>query len=156
MVRLCLNIFDSTWCQGIIEAILSLYEDLRVPLPEMYMDHPPGSLVVANIPRRPALVIRVRVSFNMAWPKMESCFHFLLGWRKINVNFDQGWLNNYLSLFKSYIHLGVGFGNLDRLDFCTPNIEKTSRERSSFEFPPNFQAENPNDVVEVIMVFWKK
>ena len=88
IVRLCLNIFYSTWCQGIIEAILSLDEDLSVCLLEMYMDHPLRNLIVANIPRRPTLVIRDRVSFNMAWPKIESCFHFLLGWRKIMVSAD--------------------------------------------------------------------
>ena len=46
--------------------------------------------------------------------------------------------HNYLDLLKAYIHLGVEFSILDRLVFCTPNIEKTSREKSSFEFPPNF------------------
>ena len=109
MVRLYLNIFYSSWCQGILEAIMSLDEDLRVPLPEMYMDHPPGSLVGANIPRRPALIIRHRAAFNMAWPKMESCFHFLLGWRKITVDVEHKWLNNLNQLHNNrtshYLHL---------------------------------------------------
>lgn len=78
MVRLCLNIFYSVWCQGIIEVIMSLDEHLCVPLRELYMKHPPGSLVVENVPRRPTLIIRDLPTFNMAWPKMESCFHFLL------------------------------------------------------------------------------
>ena len=85
MIRLRLNIFYSTWCQGIVEAITGLDEDQCVPLPEMYMEHPSGSLIVENIPRRPTLIIRDRVDFNMAWPKMEMCFHFLLGWRNILV-----------------------------------------------------------------------
>ena len=67
-----------------------------------------------------------------------------------------GWLVNYLKIYKAYVHLGVTFDNLDNLDFCTPNIEKTSREKSSFEFPPFFKVQNPNDFVEVIMIYWKK
>lgn len=138
MVRLYLNIFNSTWCHGVLEVIMSLDENLCVPFPEMYMNHPLGSLVVANIPRRPAIVIRDSTTFNLVWPKMESCFHFLLRWRKITSRQGLKWLNDYLGLFKAYIYLGVGFGNLDLLDFYTPNIEKISRARSSFEFPPHF------------------
>lgn len=122
---------------------------------EMYMEHPLGSFIVANIPRRPVLVIRDRVIFTLGWPKMESCFHLLLSWRKILVYANKGCLTNYLSLFKAYIYPGVGLGNLDRLDFCTPLIEKTSKDRSSFKFSPHFLVDNPNDMVEVIMVFWK-
>lgn len=89
----------------------------------------------------------------MAWPKMESCFHFLMGWRKISLVMGQGWLVNYLKLHKAYVHPGVTFDKLDNLDFCTPNIEKTSREKSTFEFPPFFKADNPSDVVEVNMIY---
>ena len=58
MIRLCLNIFDSTWYTGIIEAIMSLDDNLRVPLLEVYMNNPPGSLPVAIMPRRPTIMIR--------------------------------------------------------------------------------------------------
>ena len=117
------------------------------------MKHPSGSLIIANIPRYPALIIKDRVSFNMEWAKMESCFHFFMGWRKIAPMVGNGWMVNYLNLHKVYIHPGVVFYNLEILDFCTPNIEKTSREKSTFKFPPFFKVENPNDVVEVIMTY---
>ena len=87
---------------------------------------------------------------------MESYFHFLLHWRKITIGLDYEWLTNYLSLFKAYVHPVVDFDNLEMLDFCTPNIEKSSREKYYFEFPPYFQLESPNDVAKVNMVFWKK
>ena len=48
------------------------------------------------------------------------------------------WLINYLHLFNAYIQLGVTFDNLDDLDFCTPNAEKTNRGKFDFEFPPNY------------------
>ena len=86
---------------------------------------------------------------------MESSIQFLLKWRGIVANDGIEWLKGYLRMFKSYIHPSVELGNLDALDFCTPNIEKSSKEINSFEFPPHFQSENPNDIVEVIMVFWK-
>ena len=69
---------------------------------------------------------------------MELCFQFLLGWRRIMVDNGHEWLINYLSLFNAYIHPRVELGNLDALEFCTPNIEKSSREKFSFEFPPHF------------------
>lgn len=67
-----------------------------------------------------------------------------------------GWMVNYLNLHKAYVHPGVVFDNIEYLDFYTPNIEKTSREKSTFKFPPFFRAENPIVVVEVIMIYWKK
>ena len=79
MICLCLNIFQSTWCKGIEEAIMGLDENLCLPVPKMYMEHSLWSLIIANIPRCPALIIRDRVAFNMAWPKIEPCFHFLMG-----------------------------------------------------------------------------
>ena len=139
MVRLCLNIFYPIWCQGLVEAIMSLDEKFRVPLPEMDMDHPLGSFNLEIVPRQHALVIRDLVAFNKVWPKMESSIQFLLGWRGIMVDNRKEWLRSYLGLFNAYIHPGVGFGNLDALDFCTPNIEKSSREKFSFEFPPFFR-----------------
>ena len=87
---------------------------------------------------------------------MEACFHFLLQWRKITINPDHEWLSNYLNLFNAYIHPEVEFGKLDMLEFCTLNIEKSSREKLSFELPPFFQSKYPNDLAEVIMVFWKR
>ena len=135
MIWLCLNIFQSTWCKGIEEAIMGLDENLYFPLPEMYIEYSSWRLSIAFIPRCLALVIRDRFSFNMAWPKMEPCFHFLMGWRKIAPMTGQGWLTNYLKLHKAYVHPGVTFEDIDKVNFCTSNIEKTSKEKSSFEFP---------------------
>ena len=44
--------------------IMSLDDNMKVPLLEMYMNNPPRSLLVAIIPRRPAIVIRDQVLFN--------------------------------------------------------------------------------------------
>lgn len=132
---------------------MGLDENLCLLLPEMYMEHSLGSLIIANIPRHPALFFKDRVAFDMAWPKMEPCFHFLMGWRKIAPVVGHGWLVNYLKIHKAYIHPVVTFENLDIVNFYTPNIEKTSREKSSFEFPHFFKEENPSDVVKVIMIY---
>ena len=78
MIRLCLNIFDSIWCYGLVEVVMSLDENLRVPLLKMYMEHPPGNLVIANILRRPTLVIRDQVNFNEVWLKMNHASNFFL------------------------------------------------------------------------------
>ena len=132
MVELYWNIFDPSWCRGLEEVIMSLDEKNRVPLPEMYMDYPPGSFDLDIVPRQPILIIHDLIAFNQVWPKMESSIQFLLRWRGEVADIGKEWLKNYLGLFKAYIHLGVGFGNLNLLDFCTPNIEKSSRDRSSF------------------------
>ena len=68
---------------------------------------------------------------------------------------DKFWLHVYLDIFKSYIELGVTLDNFEALEFCIPNMEKTSKENNSFVFPLNFQSKNPNDIVEIVMVHWK-
>ena len=156
MLRLCLNIFNLTWSHGITEVIAGLDKNLCFPLPEMYMEPPPGSLIIANIPRRPALVIKDREIFKAAWRKMETCFYFLMGWRKIIPMVGDEWLLRYLRAHKAYIDEGVTFDNLERVNLCTPNIEKTSRNKNFFVFPPGFEVENPNDISEVIMICWAK
>lgn len=62
---------------------------------------------------------------------------------------------NYLGIFKSYIHPSVELENLDALEFCTPNSEKSSKEKSAFKFSPHFESESHNDIIKIIMVFWK-
>ena len=86
---------------------------------------------------------------------MESCFQFHLRWHKIKEDYGTGWLYNYLGLFNAYIHSRVGFGDLEAIEFCTSNFEKSSREKFSFKFPL-FKSKNPNDIAKVIMVFFKK
>ena len=68
---------------------------------------------------------------------------------------DQVWIQVYFHIFKSYIDPSVSLENLEDLEFCIPNLEKTSKEKSSFVLPPNIQSENPNDIAEIIMVHWK-
>ena len=50
MIYLFLKIVQSTWCRGIEEDIMGLDENLHIPLLQIYMEHPPGSLIIANIP----------------------------------------------------------------------------------------------------------
>ena len=113
---------------------MGLDEKLCLPFLEMYMEHSSGSLIIANIPRRPALIIRDRVAFNMPWCKIESYFHFLMGWRMIFPMVVNEWIVNFLNLHNAYIHPRVVFDRLDNMDFCTPNIEKMIRrcQPSSF------------------------
>ncbi len=65
MVRLCQNVFDLVWCVSLEEAIMSLDEKLRTPLPKMYMAHPPGSFDLAIVPRHPLLVIHEQATYNL-------------------------------------------------------------------------------------------
>ena len=55
---------------------------------------------------------------------------------------NREWLSNYLNSFNAYIQPGVIFDDLEALKFCTPNLEKTSRVKFDFEFPPNFCVDN--------------
>ncbi len=86
---------------------------------------------------------------------MDASIQFLRRWRGIIEDGGRAWLKNYLGIFKSYIFMSVELENLEALDYCIPNIEKSSKEKSSFEFPPHFQSKNPKDIAEIIMVFWK-
>ena len=155
MFKLCSNLFNPIWCIGLEEAIMSLDKKCRVPLPKMYMAHPLGSFDLAIVPRCPALVIRDNLAFSRAWSKMEASINFLLRWRGILDNLGKDWLQDYLNIFKSYVEPGTNLDKLEILDFCIPNLEETSKERNSFVFPPNFQSNNPNEIVEIIMVFRK-
>ena len=69
---------------------------------------------------------------------------------------NTAWLTNYLRLFKVHIEEEVTFENLDDLDFNTPNAECTSKMKLVYEFPPNYQIEDDNDIMDVIMVLWKE
>ena len=51
---------------------------------------------------------------------------------------------------------GVVFDDLSDLEFCTVNSEKTSRNKVSFELPPYLALDESDDVLEVIMISWKK
>ena len=69
---------------------------------------------------------------------MEASIQFLLQWRGIVEDVSNDWLINYLNIFKDYIHPRVVLDNLEALNFCTPNTEKSSKEKNAFKFPPNF------------------
>jgi hypothetical protein len=112
-----------------------------------------GSLELVAIPNRPSLVIRDITTFNLEWPRMEANAHFLLQWRGIRVDRYKTWLSNYLNIFNAYIEPGVDLNDLSSLVFCLPNIEKSSKEKSTFEFPPNFNCDNPREISEIIMVY---
>ena len=51
ILKLCSNIFNPVWCVGLEEVIMSLDDKLRIPLPEMYMAHPPSSFDLAIVPK---------------------------------------------------------------------------------------------------------
>ena len=69
---------------------------------------------------------------------------------------NTAWITNYLRIFKAHIQEGVTFENLDDLDVSTPNAERTSKRKLVYEFPPNYQIEDDNDIMDVIMVLWKE
>jgi hypothetical protein len=53
IVRLCYNVFNPMWSVGLEEVVNSIDDKLRIPLPEQYMAHPPGSFELTIVPRRP-------------------------------------------------------------------------------------------------------
>lgn len=120
------------------------------------MNLPVGHPDLATAPRRQALVIREHMTFQREWHKMEASFIFLLRWRGIIDEDNTDWLINYLHLFKTHIQVGVTFENLNNLEFSTPNVERTSEKKLVHEFPPNYQIENFNDIMDVIMVLWRE
>lgn len=152
MVRLCSNLFNSVLCHGIEEAIMILDDKARVLLPETYMAYPPRSFDIAIVPRHPTLVIRDIHEFSRAWPKMEASINFLLRWRGVRDDQDCEWLLNYLNIFNSYIEPGTDLNDWVNLEFCLPNFEKSSKERTSLVFPPNFHFEDSHEISKVIMV----
>ena len=155
IIRLCHDLFVPTWWKGLEQAIHSINGKLRIPLPEKCIKLPVGSLDLEIAFHCPSLVIRESLVFYHEWPKMEASIHILLGWRRIIADDSRDWLIKYLHLFNAYIKLGVIVDNLDGLNFYTVNAEKTSGTKVDFEFPPNYYVEQPNDIPEVIMVYWK-
>lgn len=155
MIRLCCNIFDPVWRKGLEEAIRNIDDKFRIPLLEKYMSLPPGSLELEVAYRWPSLLISENLAFLKEWPRMEANIQFLLQWRGIIEDYSKDWLRNYLNISNAYIQPGVSLDNSEALNFCTPNTEKSSREKKEFELPPFFQPKKYNDISEIIMVFWK-
>lgn len=155
IISLCRNLFVPTWRKGLEQAVFSIDGKFRIPLPERYMSLPVGHPDLITAPRRQSLFIRENFAFYKEWPKMEASLHFLLRWRGIIIEENKDWLLSYLHRFNAYVKPGVSFDNLEDLVFITPNTEKSSREKHDYIFPPNYQVEHPNDMADVIMVFWK-
>lgn len=83
IIHLCCSIFDPMWRKGLEQAVYSIDEKLRIPLPEKYMDLSPESPELKVSFRCPSLVIRNFFAFYREWPKMEASIQFLLHWRGI-------------------------------------------------------------------------
>ena len=51
MLKLCNNLFDLVQCYQLEEAIMSLDENAKVPLPKIYMAYPLGIFKFSIVPR---------------------------------------------------------------------------------------------------------
>ena len=90
------------------------------------MVHPPGSFDLAMVIRSPTLVVQENVAFIKECPKTEASIQVLLRWR-VNIEDERKfWLKNYLGLFKAYIHPSVDLDNIEDLELCTADMEKSS------------------------------
>ena len=114
------------------------------------------SISICCAPCRQLLEIREHMTFQREWHKMEASLNFLFCWRGIIDEDNTDWLINFLHLCKAHIQEGVTFENLNNLEFSTPNAEHTSKKKLVYEFPPNYQIENFNDIMDVIMVLWRE
>lgn len=131
---------------------MGLDVEATVPLPEVYMVKPPGSPDLSREVRCPALVIRDNITFLKVWPKMLTSIHFLLRWRGIWMDTDNFWFLHYLNTFKAYVEPGINFDDMETLDIHTPNLDKSSKKKSSVVLPPHFLSENPTAIAEIILI----
>ena len=153
---LCRDSFVPAWRKGLEHTVDNIDNSFRIPYPEKYMSLPIGHPELDTAPHWQSLIIQENLAFYREWTKMEANLNFLLRWRGIFMEDNTAWLTNYLRLFKAHIQEGVTFENLDDLDFNTPNVECTSKSKLVYEFPPNYQIEDDNDTMDVIIVLWKE
>ena len=113
---------------GLEEVVLSINQAQRIPLPEVYMHHPPGSLALAKVFWPPILNIKDNVLFFQASPKMETNIQFLLWWWGIVEEENVDWLLIYSNLYSTYIDVEVDLKNLENVEFILPNLFKSSKE----------------------------
>ena len=62
---------------------------------------------------------------------------------------------NYLRAFDAYIHPDANLSNLDNVEFCLPNYNKSSKGRAAYEFHPSSKATNLHEASKIIVVFKK-
>ena len=154
-VRITHNIFDPCWLVGLELAVANIDARLRIPLPEAYMEFDINSQEMVRSPKRPCMIIRDNIQFYKEWPRMELSIKFLLRWRGIIEDHGKEWLTEYLKAYDAYIHPEVDFNDMDNVEFCLPNYDKTNRDRTAFEFPPGSKASTLHEASEIIMVFKK-
>ena len=152
IVRLCEEIFNPVWRRGLEKAVHSIDEKGRIPFPEKYMELPLDAEELKTAPRRQCLLVRNNLVFFRAWPRMEASVNFLLRWRGIRVEDNLDWAVNYINMFQNYVSPDVVFNNLNNLEFCILNAEKSSKLRTDYVFPPNLVMDNEDSVPKVIMV----
>ena len=87
---------------------------------------------------------------------MEASVQFLLRWRRIIKDPGREWLVNYPRALDAYIHPKADLSNLEAVEFCLPNYDKSRKERSTYEFPPGSKAKNLQEASKIIIVFKKK
>ena len=155
IVRLCVDSFNPVWRKGLEKAVFSIDDKGRIPLPEKYMGLPLGAEELRTAPRRQFFTVRNDMAFFRAWPRMQASVNFLLGWRGIRAEENLEWVVKYIQMFNAYVSPGVVFNDLNNLEFCTLNAEKSSRLRTDYMLPPNLVMEDFDYVPEVIMVSWK-
>ena len=83
---------------------------------------------------------------------MEASVNFLLCWRGIRAKDNLDWVVKYINMFKSYVSPGVVFNDLNDLEFCILNAEKSSKLRVDYVLPPNLVMDDADSIPEVIMV----
>lgn len=86
---------------------------------------------------------------------MEASIEFLLHWRGIRKAKNLEWVVKYIRMFNSYVHPGVVYNDLNSLNFCILNAEKTSKIKTDYVLPPNVVFDDPDSVPGLLMVTWK-
>lgn len=155
IVRLCVDIFNPVWKKGLEKVVFSIDDKGRIPYPKKYMGLPLGVEELRTTPRWQCFIVRDNLAIFRAWPRMEASVNFLLDWRGIRVEENLEWVVKYIKMFKAYVSPGVVFNNLNTLEFCILNAEKLSRLRVDYVLPPNMVMNDPDSILEVIMVSWK-
>ena len=155
IIRLTHNIFDPCWLIGLEIVVANIDIRLQIPLLEAYMEYEVNSPELDRSLRCSCLVIIDNVHFFREWLRMECSINFLLRWRGIIEDPSRDWLTNYLRAYDAYIHPNVDLTNLDDVEFYLPHYDKTSKGRSTYEFPLGSKATTLHEATKIIMIFKK-